>query len=134
MARIFLAHRSRGEDPTELDYLLENISVSLECAGHYMICSLFYKDVFRKHEFSSEARTMFMLQRQQEADTFLAFVKSHDRSEGMLRESERAVDLGQRYVLAIKSGLHLPEYSKVAQEVITYDTYPELFERLKTFR
>ncbi len=133
MNSIFLSYRFTGEDPQELEDVLGKMTAILEGSGNHVTCSFFYEEVFQKQRMTTEQIYNFMLLRQEECDTFLAFVKSEERSEGMARESRKAVELGQRYVLAMKSGLHIPEYCAGAREIITFSDYPGLFDRLRQF-
>lgn len=134
MGNIFISYRFTGENPAKLEYILGGMRKSLQSAGHSVICSFYYEDFFKKNCFTASQIYHYMLERQGESDVFMALVKTLDRSNGMLMESEKAIKLNQRYVLAIKKGLYIRELNEAADEIINYEDFEGLFRALNNFR
>lgn len=134
MSEIFLSYRFTGECPKQLEYLLGNITKSLEFAGHDVFCSLFYEEFFRKKGWGYNEILDYCLEEQKKREIFMPFVKTDDLSNGMVKESVLALELGQRYVLLEKSGLYLPEFREPAHEVISYESFDDLFRIMKIFK
>jgi hypothetical protein len=134
MAEIFLSYRFTGEKPKTLKYLLGNIKTSLEKAKHTVSCSFHWEQFFRDKDMSDAEIYAYCLERQEQSEIFMPFLKSNNESYGMKIESDKAIELGQRYVTLNKVGVHQPQFYKPDNKIITYQTYPELFETLKTFR
>ncbi len=133
MHTIFLSYRFTGEDPSELDFILSNMKSSLESVGHAVVCSFYLENFFKQNRFDTDQIYTYMLERQRECGVFMAFIKSEAKSKGMILESNRAVELKQRYVLVHKKGLYLPEFHERAPEKIEFFNYSELFNSLKKF-
>ncbi len=131
MGRIFLAYRFTGEDPAELDTILTGVRDSLEFAGHKVYCTFWESDFFREQNFTTDQIYMHGLLKVDDNDTFLALIRSPERSKGMVMESARAISKNKRYVLAIKRGLEFPEFRKVADVVVEYDGLDELYRQLR---
>lgn len=134
MAEIFLSYRFTGENPKTLEFLLGNIKKSLEQANHSVSCSFHWEQFFRDEGMSNEEIYAYCLEKQKQAEIFMPFLKSNDESYGMKIESDKAIELNQRYVTLNKIDLDLPQFYKPSNQIITYDSYPELFEKLKTFK
>lgn len=134
MSNIFISYRFTGENLVQLEYILGGMRKSLQIAGHSVICSFYNEDFFKKNCFTASQIYDYMLERQKESDVFIALVKTLDRSNGMLMESEMAIKLNQRYVLAIKDGLYIKEFNEAADEIINYRDFEGLFKTLANFK
>ena len=134
MSKIFLAYRFTGEDPKELEIVLGNIRNSLHVAGQEVVCTFWLSDFFKRNNFSIDQKYEYGLQKVDECDIFLAFVKSADASKGMQMESQRAVERNKQYVLAIKEGLKFPEFRSAAHKIIEYSQLTDLYAMLKELK
>jgi len=134
MSSIFLSYRFTGEDPKELQIQLGGIRESLQFAGHDVACSFWLEPDFQRDRLTRDEIYARMLRIQGESDVFMAYVKSDARSYGMQIESKRAVELQQKYVLLERSGVIIPEFEAVANEIITYDTLEVLCGLLRAFK
>ena len=134
MKKIFLSYRFTGENLDELNLILTSMQKSLTRAGHSMFCSLGEEGFFKAQKFSTEEIYDYCLKKQEESDTILVFIKSEEQSIGIKKESDKARELEQGYILVIKSGLDFSEYRKLADEIIEYNSYEELYEKLKDLK
>ncbi len=130
--KILIAYRFTGEDPVELGETLGKIAGVLREAGHTVYCSI--EDEVR---FSSEKRTNGDIMRHafeqlSSSDIVLAFVRSDEKSEGMLLEVGYAMGKGKRIALALKRGTKTTSIQDMADPVIEFDSVDDLCEKLKT--
>ena len=132
--KVFVAYRFTGEDPKELHDILGNIRSRLETRGHEVYCSFFEEDFFRERRMDRDQIYNHCMQKLDESDAVLVFVKSNDASKGISMETERASQQRKRIVLAIRQGLDQKEIRDRATELIEYRNYEELYRRLEGFR
>jgi hypothetical protein len=134
MSEIFLSYRFTGEKPETLEYLLGNIKSSLETANHTVSCSFHWEQFFRDEGMTNDEIYAYCLEKQKGADIFMPFLKSNDESYGMKIESDKAIELGQKYVTLNKLGVIQKQFYKPANQIIVYSSFQGLFEMLKTFK
>lgn len=132
MAKIFLSYRFTGENLIELEKILRNIKTTLETGNNGVTCSFFLEDFFKERKFTADDIYEYMLREQTKCDTYLAFLKSIDKSKGMILESKKAQELNQRYVVAYKQGIFLSEFHTYATYLIEFANYSELNSKLKS--
>lgn len=130
MQKIMLSYRFTGEDPQHLDEVLGNVGLRLRAAGHDIFCSFFLEDYFRREGMSTDEIYAHCLKEQESCDGFMALIKSEHPSGGMKMELEKAIELGQRNVLLIRSDLEFPQFRSAAHQVVEYETLPQLYEKL----
>ena len=129
--KIFLAYKYTGEDPEVLKGIIDQIVSSLGKAGHTTFCS-FDKNVFFTEQSSSyKQRLEYVITELDSSDYVLAFVKSQEKSEGMLLEVGYALAKGKKIILAIKSGVHVTFLSEIADVVIEFEEPDDLYSKLK---
>lgn len=134
MNEIFISYRFTGEEPKKLEYLLDNIKSSLETSGNKISCSFHWEQFFRDNKMSNDEIYAYCLEKQKSAKIFMPILTSNDESYGMKIESDKAIELNQKYITLNKNGVNQPRFYKPSSQIITFDTYPELFETLKTFK
>ncbi len=134
MSKIFLSYRFTGENPKHLDYILNNIKSSLEQNGHKISCSFHWEQFFRDKGMTNDEIYAYCLEKQLESDIFMPVITSNNKSYGMKIESDKAIELGQRYVTLHKAGTYQPEILAPSHQIITYQKIPEIFKKMKTFK
>lgn len=87
--KLFLGYKFTGEDPEELKVTLKAICSSLENAGHSFYCSLWEEEFYKKNNYTADQIYEHSLKKMRECDSFLAFVKSNDRSKGWIKRRKR---------------------------------------------
>lgn len=131
--KIFVSCKYSGEDVVELGEIMGKIHSSLEKAGHTVFSSFGEEEMFKKKNFSNKHILEHCLRELDTSDCVLAFVKSPEKSEGMLLEVGYALAKGKRIILAIKSGIKMNFLPQIASEVIEFKTYDELYSKLESF-
>jgi hypothetical protein len=131
-SKVFIACNSGGV-PEELDSVLRPMSDALFANGHMVTCSFFLEEFFQHKGFDRKQVYEHMLKLQRRCDTFLAFIDSAQLSKGMQMESDLALYLRQRYVVASRQGIVLPQFHGNANQFIEFADYPELIGKIKRF-
>ncbi len=131
--KIFLSYRFTGEDPIELKDSLGKIVSVLRSSNHEVYCSLEDEDWFRAQKRTNKEIMEHAFAQLDNADLLLAYVKSDEKSEGMLLEIGYFVGKGKPFALALKNGVKTTSIKEMANPLIEFDTVDELCEKLKSF-
>lgn len=130
--KIFLSHKFTGEDIKELKITLDNITNILENSGHSVFCSITKEDFFQEQAWSVDAIYDYCLKEQENCDLILAFIRSEEKSLGMEKELEKAIEINQNMVLAIQETLDFSHFRDKARQTIEFDSLEKLYEQLKS--
>lgn len=130
MVKIFISYRYTGEDPKRLNLILNKLEKTLAQNGHEVYHSIQSEKYFAENHFTNEQIYDYCIKKQEESDIFLAFVKSPEQSHEMEIESEKADELKQKYILAIKKNLDFSDFRNQAEDIIEYNNLKELCEIL----
>jgi nucleoside 2-deoxyribosyltransferase len=128
--KIFLSYRFTGEDLDQLRAIIHNICQSLEKAGHKTFCSFWKGDFFKNNSFTHKDVLEYALAELDDSDIYLAFIKSEDKSEGMLIEAGYAIAKKKKFYLAIRKGIKTTFIREMADEIIEFDSLEDLYVRL----
>jgi nucleoside 2-deoxyribosyltransferase len=129
--KVFLSYRFTGEDPKVLKKTLMRICNSLEKAGHTHYCSFWKGDLFKENKYSNKQILNHALKELDSSDIYLAFIKSEEKSEGMLIEAGYALAKGKKFYLAIQKGVYTNFMREIADKVIEFEDLEELFVMLR---
>ena len=88
---------------------------------------------FNEEKMDSDQIYDYCLKEQENCDCFIALIKSNDKSKGMELELDNAIKLGQKIILLIHEDLEFPKFGNISNEIIEYKSFPQLYEKLKTF-
>jgi len=128
--KIFLSYKFNGEDPEILKEIITKIGDSLEKAGHICFCSFWHEDFYHENKFTHKQILEHALEELKQSDINLAFVKSADKSEGMLLEAGYALAQKKKFYLAIKKGVETVFLREIADKVIEFEDLDDLYEKL----
>jgi nucleoside 2-deoxyribosyltransferase len=132
--RIFVSYRFTGEDPDQLRTVIHEICSSLENAGHQTFCSFWKGDFYKENKFTHKQILNYALDELERSDMYLAFVKSEDKSEGMLIEAGYAIAKNKKVYLAIKKGIRTTFIREMADKIIEFETLDELYQALNKLK
>jgi len=132
--KIFISYRFTGEDPKELNETMKNICDVLERKEHKVLCTLWKEGFFKENNFTNKKILEHALKELESSDIYLAFVKSKDKSEGMLIEAGYALAKGKKFILVIKKGIKTTFMHELANEIIEFNDLEELYEKLDKAR
>lgn len=132
--KIFLSYRFTGEDTKKLKSILKNICSSLEEAGHTYYCSFWHEDYFQENKFSNKQILDHALNELDDSDIYLAFINSHEKSEGILIEAGYALAKKKKFYSAIKKGVKTTFIKELVDKNIEFDSLDELYEKLKQLK
>jgi nucleoside 2-deoxyribosyltransferase len=127
---IFLSYRFTGEDINGLTDTLGKILASLRSVGHTAYCSIEDEKWFRENHKTNKEILQHALERLDKSDVILAFVRSDQKSEGMLLEIGYMMARGKSFALALKRGTKTTFLSEVAEPLIEFDSVDELCDKL----
>lgn len=132
--KIFISYRFTGEKTEELKSVIGNICSALEKAGHNHFCSFWKGDFFNENRFTHKQILEHALNELENSDCLLAFVKSEEKSEGMLIEIGYAIAKKKKFYLAIKKGIKTTFIREIANKIIEFETLEELYSKLKKLK
>ncbi|MFH1211550.1 MAG: nucleoside 2-deoxyribosyltransferase [Candidatus Woesearchaeota archaeon] len=132
--KVFLSYRFSGEDPEVLRKTIQSICESLKKAGHDPFCSFWEGDFFKENKYSNKQILQHALKELENSDIYLAFIKSEDKSEGMLIEAGYALAKGKKFYLAIKKGVHTTFIKELADTIIEFENLEELYNKLSKLK
>lgn len=129
-----MSYRFTGEKTEELKSVIGNICSALEKAGHNHFCSFWRGDFFNENRFTHKQILEYALNELENSDCLLAFVKSEEKSEGMLIEIGYAIAKKKKFYLAIKKGIKTTFIREIANKIIEFETLEELYSKLKKLK
>ena len=128
--KIYIAYKFAGENQEELIRTLKEISDILEEKGHKVYYASKEEDLFTKKKFTFKQILNHALKELDNSDAILVFVKSNEKSEGMLLEVGYALSKKKKIILAIKQGVNLPFTEDIADRTIEFTDINYLKEKL----
>ncbi len=131
MEKIFISYRYTGEEPKKLNILLNKLEKVLSKKGYEVFHSMKLEKYFIENNFSNEEIYRKCLEIQEGSDICLGLIKSGDESNGMKMEFEKAIEINQKYILAIKKELDFPEYRAEAEKIIEFNNLNHLCQLLE---
>ena len=127
---IFRSYRFTGEDINELTKTLGKILAALRSVGHTVYCSIEDEKWFRENNRTNKEILKHALEWLDKSDTILAFVKSDQKSEGMLLEIGYMMAKDKAFALALKRGTKTTFLSELAEPLIVFDSTDDLCDKL----
>jgi nucleoside 2-deoxyribosyltransferase len=124
--KIYLAYRFTGEDPAVLDKELGTIVDILKQNGHQTFCSFWKEKYYRDNNFSNKEVINYTLPKIDTSDALIAYIKSDQKSEGMLLEIGYALGKSKPVIVVIKEGITTNFVTDLASQIIRYQDFSEL--------
>jgi nucleoside 2-deoxyribosyltransferase len=127
--KCFISYRFTGEDPKELEETLKHVCNLLIKVGHSHYCSFWDgvdNGLFEKNDFTNKQVLEYALNEIDKADCVVVFIKSENKSEGMLMEIGYALAKKKKIFLLIKKGVKTTFVRELADEIIEFDNLTEL--------
>jgi len=129
--KIFLSYRFTGEKTEELKEIIEKLCLSLKKSRHNNYCSFNSEDFYKLNKFTNKQILEHALDELNNSDCILAFIKSEEKSEGMLLEIGYAKAKNKKFILAIKKGIKTTFLREIADKIIEFDNIAELTKQLE---
>ena len=127
---IFLSYGFTGEDINELTETLSKVLLTLRSVGHTVYCSIEDEKWFRENHRTNKEILKHALERLDKSDVILAFVKSDQKSEGMLLEVGYMMAKGKSFALALKRETKTTFLAELAEPLIEFDSIDDLCDKL----
>ncbi|MFH1787735.1 MAG: nucleoside 2-deoxyribosyltransferase [archaeon] len=128
--KIFITYKFVGENPEELERTLTEISDTLEKSGHEVYSAFTDEELFVKNNFSLKQILNHALNKIDLCECVLVFVRSPEKTEGMLIEIGYALAKKKKIILATRKGAYFQFTQEISDQVIEYETLEELKEKL----
>lgn len=130
--KIYLSYKFTGEKTSVLKNDLNAIIHALSSADHSVFCAFQQDSLFQQHHYNAKQIIDSSLPHLRAADILLAYIKSSDKSEGMLLEIGYAYALKKPIYAAIKQGITTRFITAIASQVIRYKSLKQLQSQLST--
>ena len=127
----YIAYKFSGENFEELSKTLKEIAGTLEVNEHEVYYASQDEELFVEKKFNMKQILEYSLERLDKSNCILVFVKSNEKSEGMLLEIGYALAKKKKIILAIKKGAVLHFTEEIADNVIRFENLEELKEKLR---
>ncbi|MCX6790666.1 MAG: nucleoside 2-deoxyribosyltransferase [Candidatus Gribaldobacteria bacterium] len=129
--KIFLAYKFGGEDLQELTETLGKILAVLRSKGHTVYCSIEDEQSFQENKKTKLEILQHAFGKLDESDLILAFVRSSEKSEGMLLEIGYMLAKGKPLALALQQGVKTNFIQELANPLIKFESVDDLYEKLQ---
>jgi len=128
--KIFISYKVAGENLEELEETLNEISNVLKDAGHEVYSASEDESLFMEKKFTFKQILNHALEKLDNSDCILVFVRSHEKAEGMLLEIGYALAKRKKIILVIKKGMRLLFTEEIADKVIEFEDINDLKQKL----
>lgn len=126
--KCFISYKFSGENTEELEKTLKHVCNLIDAKGHRTYCSFWDRDVFAKKKYSKKQILNYALNEIDKSDCIVIFIKSEDKSEGMLLEVGYALAKKRKIVLIIKKGVKTSYIRELADITIEFENLSQLKE------
>lgn len=128
--RFYIAYRYTGEDPAILRDELADIENVIKASGHDVFCSISREKYFLENKFTPRQVIDYSLNELQQSDVLLAYIKSPEKSEGMILEIGFAIAKQKPVYVLIKEGIKTGYIEGAAEKVVVFNEFSEVENRL----
>jgi hypothetical protein len=134
--KFFISHKFTGLSWDDMDSYLNPLCMYLQSYTYKVFCSLYLEDWFKEQWWDAEKIYERCCEQQDTYDVTLAVFRSDQDSYGMNLELERAKIGWKKYIVLYRDGLQnhewMNKYISHAHQIISYSSYKEYLELLKT--
>lgn len=129
--KIFISYRYTGEDLSIVKSTIEKITSLFEDKNISVFCSFGHSEFFQKENYSNKQILDYALKGLDESDYVFAFIKSQEKSEGMLLELGYAYAKGKKIILAKKDDVYTTFVQELAERTISFTDLEDLYEKIE---
>ena len=128
--KYYIAYKFSGQNKEELKKILSEISAIIESYNNETFVP--YRDMENWGEIITDSKEIITkaLTELKNADCILCLVFSSEKSEGMLLEAGYAKALGKKIIVAKQKDARIIFLKDIADDLIEFDTYEDLKEKL----
>lgn len=128
--RFYIAYRYTGENPATLRSELSVIESAIKASGHDVFCSISREKYFLDNKFTARQIIDYSLKELEQSDVLLAYIKSPEKSEGMILEIGFAIAKQKPVYVLIKEGIKTGYIESAAEKVVVFNEFSEVEKRL----
>lgn len=127
--KIYIAYRFTGEDPKILREDLDRVSKAIFELGHEVYCSFDREQYFKDNIFSGKQIVEYSLEKMNECDAVLAYIKSPEKSEGLLIEMGYAIAKKKSIYLLTGKDVKTTYLYQIAKKHLTFSEPQEITQK-----
>jgi len=131
LMKIYLAYRFTGEDPIVLRADMDRISKALINLGHEIYCSFDREQYFIDNNFTGKQIVGYSLDKMNDCDAVLAYIKSPEKSEGLLIEMGYAIAKNKGIYLLTGNGVKTTYLYQIAKNHVAFSATSEITQKIK---
>jgi nucleoside 2-deoxyribosyltransferase len=124
--KFFISYKFSGENRAELEKTLRHICDLIDSKGHKSYCSFWDKDFFAYKNYSQKQILTHAFRELNKCKWVVIFVKSNEKSEGMLLEAGYALAKKKKILLIIKKGVQINYLKEFANKIIEFENLEQL--------
>lgn len=129
--KLYLAYKFTGENFEVLKSEMDLISNTLKELGNEKFCSFERENMFKENSYSAKDIIKFSLDQMNSCDAVLVYLKSNEKSEGMLIEIGYALAKNKKIYLLAKEDIKTYFVHGVADKVVVFRDTLELEEKTR---
>ena len=129
--KIYLAYRFTGEDPKVLREDMDRISIALVDMRHEVYCSFDREQFFKDSKFTGKMIVEYSLDKMDGCDAVMAYIKSPEKSEGLLIEMGYAIAKGKAIYLLTGNGVKTTYLHEIAKKHVVFSEPSEITQKTK---
>jgi len=126
--RFFISQRVTGENIEDLKNECKLISSALTKKGHSCYNTL---DEVNFEDKSKKEMMLHAFDKINDSDCLLVIIRSQNKSEGLLMEVGYALSKSKRIILCIKEGIKDTYLPEIADSVIKFNNFDEIYTKLE---
>lgn len=127
--KIYLAFRFTGEDLNVLNEEISQITHAILESGNQVFCSLDLEHYYMDHHFTGKEIVEYSLNQLNSCDALLAYIKSPEKSEGMLMEIGFAIAKKKDVYLLMKEGVQTNYVHAIAKKHETFSSSYDIAQK-----
>lgn len=131
MAKIFITYKFTGETREELERTVGDLTRFLKSKGHNVYCTLSDNNIQAQ---SKDVLFNYAFKEIDKSEVVMIFLKSDEKSEGMLMEIGYAMAKNKRIVLLVKKEVKKTHIRNLIKEQYEFSDMAELYNKLEAFK
>ena len=129
LMKIYIAYRFTGEDPKVLRADMDAISSALNNLGKEIFCSFDREQYFKDNNFTGKNIIEFSLNQMDNCDVVLCYIKSPEKSEGLLIEIGYAIAKNKDVYLLTEKDIKTTYLHEIAKKHLTFSGPSEITQK-----
>ena len=131
MAKIFITYKFTGETRNELENTVGDLTRFLKSKGHSVYCTFLDSNIQVQ---SKDVLFNYAFKEIDNAEIVMIYLKSEEKSEGMLMEIGYAMAKNKRLVLLVQKEVRKTHLRNLVKEQFEFENNVDLYNKLEAFK